>query len=397
MKIAEVEQPSIHLKQQKEVSQWSIFESLSEGLTVINLQGNIIQANKAFVHFLGYSNQVEILGRRVSELIAPEERLKFLRKIQDISLEEHGGTIEIIFVRKEGSNIPTEAAASIILDASNTPQGIVLIIRDKSVLNKAQVELTQLYNEEKKLRQASENELKTRIEFFKAVIHELKTPLTSMLLSSESMISLSQNDTCLKSVQNSLQGAVRLSQHIDELLDFSSGTLGMLKVNCEPLDIVTLIKNVAEYLQPRMDDNLQHLLLDLPEHLPMVIGDESRLCQVLVNLLENAIKFTPALGTITIKAISDEDNILVKIQYNGQGIDVDEQTQLFHTYNQIGSDKPNYSGLKSGLALSRQLIELQGGRIWFISHEGQGSAFNFTLKVVKQINHPVQLLESFQS
>ncbi len=254
-----------------------------------------------------------------------------------------------------------------------------------SVMNSQLYSGTQsLYKSEKTARQSLENEIRKRADFFRALVHELKTPLTPIVVSSETMLEFIQEETLKNLARNIYNGAVRLNGRVDELLDISRGELGMLKVHCEPLNLKPLLEEVAKYVQPQLEHRQQSLLLDAPGTLPSIQGDESRLRQVLLNLLNNSMKYSPDGGQIRLKAAIRQNELVVSIQDSGKGIDLSEQDQLFLPYNQIGSGKETYSGLGLGLALCKQFIELHQGKIWVESRKNKGATFSFSLPLLPQ-------------
>ena len=115
----------------------------------------------------------------------------------------------------------------------------------------------------------------------------------------------------------------------------------------------------------------------MPDSLPIIHGDGPRLEQVMLNLMTNAAKFTPAGGTITIRARQQDNGLVVDVQDNGIGIAREEQSRLFKPYSRLSSDRQRHPGLGLGLALSKQVVELHGGRIWVESEPGKGSTFSF--------------------
>ena len=108
-------------------------------------------------------------------------------------------------------------------------------------------------------------------------------------------------------------------------------------------------------------------------------ADAQRLEQVLHNLLMNAVKFTPAGGSITLRANKQNGNLVVEVQDDGIGIPKEEQARLFEPHYRVEADRQHFPGLGLGLALSKQIVELHGGKIWVTSEPGEGSTFAFTL------------------
>ncbi|MDD5287721.1 MAG: ATP-binding protein [Dehalococcoidales bacterium] len=142
-----------------------------------------------------------------------------------------------------------------------------------------------------------------------------------------------------------------------------------------------IIQQVAGELSSLTKHRKQILALDLPQRLPHIMGDEVRLRQVLRNILNNATKFTPESGKITIRARQDGDNLVVEIEDTGRGINAEKMSQVFRPYVRLGNDKEHQKGLGLGLKLCKTLVELHNGKIWVKSEEGKGSIFSFSIPV----------------
>jgi PAS domain S-box-containing protein len=245
----------------------------------------------------------------------------------------------------------------------------------------AQEKLEEAYEKERKTRQELETEVQRRVEFTRALVHELKTPLTPIMSSSELLVSGLKEEPWLSVARNILRGAGNLNRRIDELLDLARGEIGMLRLRPVSVDILRLLYNVSDEMSVVASSNGQILKAELPEVLPNIWGDEDRLRQVVLNLLINATKFTPEGGTITLRARQMNGSIIVEVQDTGRGIPEEEQSRLFVAYHRQLSDLEHLSGLGLGLALSKNLVELHGGKIWVQSHEGKGSTFFFSVPI----------------
>lgn len=252
----------------------------------------------------------------------------------------------------------------------------------------AEAKLEELYQEERKLRQELETEAQRRIEFTRALVHELKTPLTPILASSELLATELHDEPWLSIARNIHHGASNLNKRIDELLDLARVEIGMLRVNPKPLDAGQLLHEIADDVAALVSGNGQSLVLALAPSLPFVWADEERLRQVVLNLLINATKFTPKGGSITLKAKAKDTALVIEVEDTGPGIAKEEQPRLFQPYYRLLNDRERLGGLGLGLALSRHLVELQDGKIWVESETGKGSTFGFSIPLAPA-NQPV--------
>jgi signal transduction histidine kinase len=255
---------------------------------------------------------------------------------------------------------------------------IVLIVRVRTrVLNKhAQNLEKQVYERTQQLTQKSkqlENELKRRAGFSRALVHELKTPLTAVLAAS-SLLSTELKDEPYKSLARHLnEGANDLNFRINELFDLAKGELGLLRIERRPLDMIKLLSDVVEISKHEAYTKKQNIFLKYdPAESFVVEADELRMRQVIFNLLDNAIKFTPEGGSITIEAGMKELEMLVQVKDTGIGMTKEELKGIFQSYHSKGKHKGYLSGLGLGLSLSKMFIECHGGRIWAESDKGQG-------------------------
>jgi len=250
-----------------------------------------------------------------------------------------------------------------------------------AALEQSEAELKELYQKEKKASQELQAEITKRVEFTRALVHELKTPITPVLASSELLLQKTKDELLLELAKNINEGASNLDHRINELLDLARGEIGMLRLNPEPVDPIQLLQRIVQEEEPVALRNGQSLDVQMPFSLPIVWMDEERFRQVVFNLMDNAFKFTPAGGKITLKAREESDNLVVEVQDTGRGISAENQQLLFEPYRPLEGDRERLSGLGLGLSLSKKLVELHGGKIWVKSEKGKGSTFAFSIPI----------------
>jgi signal transduction histidine kinase/DNA-binding response OmpR family regulator len=223
-------------------------------------------------------------------------------------------------------------------------------------------------------------------EFLANMSHELRTPLNSIIGFSRVILKgidgpineLQEQD--LMAIHNSGQ---HLLDMINNILDLSKIEAGKMELNIEPIQIDSVMDGVISTARGLVKEKPIKLLTDLPETLPLVSGDRTRVRQILLNLLQNASKFTDQ-GTITVKAtvLENEGSLRIGVKDTGIGISPEDQTKLFERFSQVDSSltrKVGGSGL--GLSITKLLVELQGGEIDLESTVGEGSHFWFTLPI----------------
>ena len=344
---------------------------------LISKGGRITWCNDRTEEILGYAKD-ELTGRDAGffllEGINSAEFVAAVYKVTE-GWSHFRGTIKM--KKKNGDVVDIEYSISRI--SGKEPPEFVTVARDVTERKRSEEKLQELYEQERKLRQELEAEMKRRVEFTRALAHELKTPLTPVMASSELLVSELKKEPLLSLAKNINRGASNLNNRIDELLDLARGEIGMLQLKPELVDLPKLLREVADDMTPVASSHGQSLILELPPSLPLAWADEGRLRQVVLNLLNNAAKFTPEGGKIILRAREDSANLVVEVQDTGRGITEEEKQRLFEPYHRLESDRDHLSGLGLGLALCKTLVELHGGRIWVQSQAGKGSIFGFSV------------------
>ena len=220
--------------------------------------------------------------------------------------------------------------------------------------------------------------------FLANVTHELRTPLTSIRSYSEILLNYDDIDTETRQefVRTINAESERMSLMVNENLDLLRIETGKFEMNVSHVNPAVLIKESAKVVMPIAQDKGLSFVLDVPPDLPLVRGDENQLNQVLVNLFNNAIKFTTE-GGITAGVRHKEEYAEFFVADTGEGIFPEEKEVIFDEFYRISEqvpDRPRGSGL--GLSIARKIVEYHGGRIWVESVPGKGSTFFFTVPAV---------------
>lgn len=225
---------------------------------------------------------------------------------------------------------------------------------------------------------------KLKDEFLANTSHELRTPLNGIIGLAESLMDGVTGELPEKTKANLamvVASGKRLSNLINDILDFSKLKNRNLQLNTKAVDIHALTDVVLTLSRPLLGDKSLELINAVPNNLPACEADEDRLQQILHNLVGNAIKFTDQ-GQVVVSARDEEDFLRVNVSDTGIGIDKSKFNTIFEFFEQLhGSEVRAYSGTGLGLAVSKQLVELHGGKIGVESILGEGSKFNFTLPV----------------
>ena len=254
------------------------------------------------------------------------------------------------------------------------------------------VEARRLAEEGKQLAEEA-NRLKSR--FLSVVSHELRTPLN--LITGLSKILLDEYEldhgqpqgNSQESLGNDLHRIYVGAQHLDALirdvLDLASSDVGQLKLVCEPLDLTDVLESVSAIGEPLARDKGLSWRIEIAKDLPRVWGDRTRLRQVTLNLVSNAVKFT-SHGEVSLTGLVEDGRVRIAVHDTGLGIPLHEQNVIFDEFRQSErTTERGYGGLGLGLAICRKLVELHGGEIGVYSsvNEGEGSTIYFSLPVME--------------
>ena len=220
-------------------------------------------------------------------------------------------------------------------------------------------------------------------DFLSNISHELKTPLISIKGFSEllndgnlGLLNEQQNMAIDKVIRNS----ERLGQLIDSILYMSMKQAGKIEYVLNPVNVVEIINNTVSDMFPQIDKKGLTIEQDVADDLPTINGDMDKLKQVLFNLIDNAIKFTPQGGTITVAAREEDDNLHIMVSDTGIGITKNIASNLFHRFYQADtSTTRKYGGTGVGLYITKLIVDAHDGRIWVESKEGVGSTFHVVL------------------
>ncbi|MFO7684371.1 MAG: ATP-binding protein [Chloroflexota bacterium] len=214
------------------------------------------------------------------------------------------------------------------------------------------------------------------------VSHELSTPLTIIKGSMEGLIDgvLPPDAATFQQIQ---QEAARLQRLVADLQELSRVEAGSYDLHRRPLDLGALITDVSAGLRRQFDDKGVRLGVQLPPGLLMVEADSDRIAQVLINLIGNALQYTPALGEVVVTAVRQQPTVCITIADTGEGIPAEHLPHLFTRFYRVDKSRARASGGSGiGLTIARHLVEAHGGHIWTESDGvGQGSRFTFTLPI----------------
>lgn len=246
-------------------------------------------------------------------------------------------------------------------------------------------ELTEQKEELKRVNAELAKSNKLKSVFLTNMSHELRTPLTAVLAFGELLQEGIGGELTLRQgeyTQGILESSRQLLSLINDLLDLAKIEAGKMELKLSTFDVEEMVQGVAKQMAPLELKKGLSLEVDLPEMLPAVLADREKIGQVLVNLVSNAIKFTPSGGSVRITGAFNlsENAVVLTVADTGIGIRKEDQEVIFDAFRQVdGSTTREYRGTGLGLSLVRHLVQMHRGRIWVESELGKGSRFSFSI------------------
>jgi PAS domain S-box-containing protein len=351
---------------------------LSPDPIAVHSEGRVVYVNPSMVKLLGAPDPKAIVGRAVLDFVDESFAERVKERIRGLYQQGQIAPLaEERLKRVDGSPIEVEVAAA-PLTYEGRP-AVQLIARDLSERRRAEA-LRMEVEREKEL-----NRLKA--DLVNAVSHELRTPLTSIMgyaefLEDEVAGPLSEDQHAY--VSQIQEGTTRLQRLVDDLLDFARLEAGTFTLSRREVDLDRKILEVIESMKPQAREKGVVLKADLDQPTCPVSIDPGRVGQVLLNLMGNAIKFTPAGGRVTVGLRCEDPEVLVTVTDTGIGVAKENLAKLFDKFYQVsGGSTREKGGAGLGLSISKALVEAHGGHIGVESTLGAGSRFWFTLPRIR--------------
>ena len=368
--------------QESEERYRTILQSIEDGYYELDLSGRFTFFNDALPKILRTSPEM-IDQMNIRHTLAPDAQPDIVEILEKVM--ETGESEEILGCRlwsQENSERVIEASVSLIQDAKGNPTGFRGIIRD--VTRRKQAETLQY------AKMAAEAANRSKSEFLANMSHEIRTPLNAIIDLAELL-----GETDLSSDQHEDLSIIRSSSYsllalINDVLDFSKIEAGRLELEEVQFGLRDFLGETLKIMAPNAHQKgLELAYWVRPECPDQLIGDPTRLRQILLNLIGNAIKFTrdgEVVVTVSQKDGGAEDTVLeFSVKDTGIGIAEDKHESIFSAFQQAdGSTTRRFGGTGLGLAVSKQLAELMEGRIWVDSVPGKGSEFHFVARLVLQ-------------
>jgi len=360
------------IKEQRRLA--AIFQYSAEGILTVDTALRIIDFNPAMERLTGW-RESEVLGRFYYEVLRPKDRQGNELGSQDSPILQAfaGKTVvnrEMVISARDGQHFDVCLTATCVRSSKGEPTSGILTVRDIT-----------------RERQQEEQ----RSTFISVISHELQTPIAIIkgyALTLARADATFDKDSLRSRLQAIEEEADRLNKLVGNLLYASRIQAGGLQMELTPLDLSNLVEKVSHRLQVTSPGVT--VIVNLPPNLPTVMADRDRIEEVLENLLDNAVKYSPDKAVVTVSCRVTGDEVIVSVSDTGMGISLREQEQIFERFFRVGNGKTgSLQGAGLGLYICRAIVEAHGGRIWVESALHQGSTFLFSLPRMEKAQLPM--------
>jgi PAS domain S-box-containing protein len=363
--------------------------SVGDGVIATDDQGRVTQVNPVAEALTGWT-EAEAAGKRLEEvfvLINQASRRPAESPIGRVMRENVivGLANPTVLIARDGREIPVDDSAAPIRTADGRVAGVVMVFRDVTDRRRSEQVRAALLESERQARTEAEEANRTKDEFLAMVSHELRTPLNAILgwadMLRSGTLPVGKRERALEAVYGN---ATRQTKLIDELLDLSRIMSGKLQLERSASDLPAVVRSALDVVQPAADAKRIPIAVDADPSLGPFYADSGRLQQILVNLISNAIKFTPEEGAIQVCLRRADSAVELVVTDTGQGISPGFISAVFEPFRQADrSTARRHGGLGLGLSIVKHLVEAHGGTIKAESGgDGQGSTFTVRLPIV---------------
>ncbi len=343
----------------------TIFENSAVAISLVDEQERLISWNKFTENLLGMSR--EDLYLKPVKTLYPEEQWQKMRShnIRQKGMQHH---METQVLKKNGELIDVDISLSILKNPEGKVIGSIGVIRDIVERKKAERELKET--------------MEIKSQFISTVSHELRTPLASMR-EAVAIVSDEMAGEINKEQKNFLdiakRNADRLSRLIDEFLDFQRLSANKMRFHMQDNDIKEVVKDAYNTMAPYAKKKGVHLSTELDGNMPKIKFDNDRMIQVLINLISNAIKFTPENGQVSVRAQRQGEDLAIRISDTGMGMPKEDLPKIFEQFYRVNHPNRHVKGTGLGLTIVKKIVEVHRGRIEVDSEVDKGTTFTVFL------------------
>jgi len=386
-----------------------LYESMTDAYVMVDMSGSIKEFNQAYSQMLGYEKD-ELLQLNYTE-ITPDKWHSIEANIveKQILINGYSEIYEKEYRKKDGNTIPVELRSYLMRDKTGQPIAMWAIVRDISQRKQTEKELEEYRNHLEDLvitrtkelmvaKEAAETANQSKSEFLSNMSHELRTPLNAILGFSK-LLRYQKNITDTQ--KNQLTTVYQCGEHllslINDILDMSKIEAQKLELSISTVNLSEILHTVFNINKVKADEKDLEFVLEKNVSLPKyVVGDERKLKQIMLNLINNAIKFTEE-GRVTVRVdfIEQQSKLIFEVKDTGNGIPIEKQKEIFEPFMQHTGKKLFAEGTGLGLSITKKLIEMMGGTISLQSVINSGSIFcaEIPLQKTDQMDDDTQNLD----
>jgi len=363
---------------ESEVQYRRLFEQSNDAV-IIHRMGQIIDANQRACEMLGYSKD-QLLAMTLTDLL-PKKEYPNTGPCLAAGFENASMLYESWWLKADGSLIDVEISTCMVDPEKKIAQDVARNITERK---QAEAEL-------KLAKELAEEANRSKSDFLANMSHEIRTPMNAVIGMTGLILDTELTPEQADYAETVRSSAENLLQIINDILDFSKIEAGKLEIEIIEFNLRTAVEEVADMLATRAFEHGLEFACDIDTEAPsLLLGDPGRLKQILINLTNNAIKFTEKGSVVIRVSLKHETDVQVHLHFSvedsGIGIPEIRLHRLFQSFSQIdASTTRRFGGTGLGLAISKQLVEKMGGKIGVHSQEGKGSTFFFTIVFDKQI------------
>lgn len=355
-----------------------VASNTNTGVTIANAKGEITWVNAALENLIGYK-LAELKGKMLGDVLSgPSTDQRLIEESRKKALQKLPYSIEVVAHKKNGEEIWLSVANTPILNDKGVVERQVELIND--ITQRKQVEREMVESREQALQLSEAKEM-----FLSVMSHEIRTPLNAVIGMTHLLMDNDPKESQLDDLNILKFSSENLLNIINDILDFTKIETGNMHLESIPFDLHTLGVDIIHSLQVNATKRGNQLVLVYDDRIPAtILGDKTRLYQVLVNLLGNAIKFTDN-GSVQLhiklkKHDQNQSVIYFEVKDTGIGIPADKQSYVFETFTQAKTDiARKYGGTGLGLAITKKLLKLYESEINIKSTEGKGTSFYFEI------------------